>query len=52
MAFLDHCLPFGLATAGGIWGIVTDSIIEILHRNGVSATYKWVDDFLFFHIPN
>lgn len=48
--FIDHCLPFGLAPAGGLWGLIADAIVAILLAHGIGPTFKWVDDFLFFRL--
>jgi hypothetical protein len=45
--YIDHVLPFGLATTGGIQGTVADAIVNILEARRVSCVPKWVDDFFF-----
>jgi hypothetical protein len=49
---IDHVLPFGLATAGGIQGTVADAIVDILEAHGVHRIIKWVDDFGSFQEPS
>jgi hypothetical protein len=46
--FIDHVFPFGLATAGGVQGNVTDATVDILHSMELGSIKKWVDDHLFF----
>jgi hypothetical protein len=49
--YIDHVLPFGLATAGGIQGAVADAVVDILEERGIGPTVKWVDDFNLFREP-
>ncbi|PAV14793.1 reverse transcriptase ribonuclease H [Pyrrhoderma noxium] len=43
---------FGLASTGGVWGHVADMFADIFRSQGLGPITKWVDDFLFFHLPN
>ena len=49
--YVDHVVPFGLATAGGIQGVIVNAIVDILAAFGIEPTFKWVDDFLFVREP-
>ena len=49
--YIDHVVPFGLATAGGIQGVIADAIVDILAAFDIEPTFKWVDDFIFFREP-
>ncbi|KAF5384239.1 hypothetical protein D9615_003418 [Tricholomella constricta] len=42
---------FGLASAGGIYGIVGDAGTDIFRAEGIGPISKWVDDHIFFRIP-
>jgi hypothetical protein len=48
---VDHCLNFGASPCPGIWGRITDAMVEIYLGEGIEALIKWVDDFLFFWYP-
>ena len=49
--YVDHCLPFGSASACGIFGRVADSFVSICLAHNVDAILKWVDDMIFFRFP-
>lgn len=49
--WIDLALPFGLSTAPGILGVVTNFIYVYLRRLGLFAVLKWVDDFVVFRAP-
>lgn len=51
MIYVEHCAVFSLATSGGIQGCIADAAVAILKHHGVDEIKKWVDDFVFFHIP-
>ena len=42
----------GLSTAGNIQGGLADALLAILHSKSISPALKWVNDFVFFHIPS
>ncbi|KAE8179514.1 hypothetical protein CF328_g9456, partial [Tilletia controversa] len=53
---IDTRLPFGLASATGVWGSVADATLAIIHAHfdtevGLRAV-KWVDDFVFMKPPS
>ncbi|KAE8220475.1 hypothetical protein CF319_g6006 [Tilletia indica] len=51
---VDLRLPFGLASATGLWGLVADAtraIIERLYEKEGIRVVKWVDDFVFVRPP-
>ncbi|KAE8180883.1 hypothetical protein CF328_g9016, partial [Tilletia controversa] len=53
---IDTRLPFGLASATGVWGSVADATLVIIHAHfdtevGLRAV-KWVDDFVFMKPPS
>ncbi|KAE8183658.1 hypothetical protein CF328_g8112 [Tilletia controversa] len=51
---VDLRLPFGLASAIGVWGLVADAtraIIERLFEKEGVRVVKWVDDFVFVRPP-
>ena len=45
---VNTCNNFGLALAGGVFGLVADAKADIFRGNGVSPLAKWVDDHIFF----
>ena len=42
---------FGLATAGGVYGIIGDASTDLMRAAGIGPVTKWVDDHVFFRIP-
>lgn len=48
---INLCNCFGLASAGGNWGILADAFCDIARAKGIGPLTKWVDDFLFARIP-
>ncbi|KAF5384798.1 hypothetical protein D9615_000946 [Tricholomella constricta] len=42
---------FGLASAGGVYGLVSDAGADIFRAEGIGPISKWVDDHIFFRIP-
>jgi hypothetical protein len=49
--YINHNTPFGLASASGLQGEVTDATINIWEYHEISPAVKWVDDFNVFHFP-
>ncbi|KAG8717635.1 hypothetical protein FRC09_013965 [Ceratobasidium sp. 395] len=49
--WVDHCVPFGGASSGGIFGRCGDALLELCMSRGLGPAVKWVDDFLFFRSP-
>lgn len=49
--YLDHNVPFGLASASGLQGEVADATIDILKHLWIDPAVKWVDDFTIFRFP-
>jgi len=47
--FIDHVLPFSLATAPGIQGNVANVVVDLLLHWEFGPVFKWVDDFNFLH---
>ena len=43
---------FGLASTSGVWGHVANMFADFFRSQGFGPITKWVDDFLFFCIPN
>jgi len=50
--YIDHNVPFGLASASGLQGEVADATVDIWHSLRVGPVIKWVDDFNAFHYAN
>ena len=48
---VNVCNNFGLASAGGIYGLVANAGADIFRGNGIGPLAKWVDDHIFFRIP-
>jgi hypothetical protein len=48
---VNMCNNFGLASAGGIYGMVADARADIFRSNGIGPLAKWVDDHVFFRVP-
>ena len=48
---INTCNNFGLASAGGVYGMVADAGADIFRGNGMGPLAKWVDDHIFFRIP-
>ena len=49
---VNVCNNFGLALAGGVYGLVADAGADIFRGNGIGPLAKWVDDHIFFRIPH
>ena len=49
--FIDHNIPFGLASASGLQGEVADATVDIWYSLGIELIKKWVDDFVLFRFP-
>lgn len=41
---------FGLASGGGVYGLLGDAGAQIMHSRGIGPLSKWVDDHIFFRI--
>lgn len=50
--YIDHCCPFGLASASGIYGCLGDVLVEIFYHYSIKKLLKWVDDHVFFRSPS
>ena len=48
---VNKCNNFGLASAGGVYGMVADAGADIFRGCGIGLLAKWVDDHIFFRIP-
>ena len=48
---LNMCNSFGYTTAGGLFGFFGDALTDLLRAKGIGPVLKWVDDFIFFRIP-
>ena len=48
---VNTCNNFRLTSAGGVYGMVTDAGADIFWCSGIGPVAKWVDDHLFFRIP-
>ena len=48
---VNVCNNFGLASAGGVYGMVADAGADIFRSCGIGPVSKWVDDHIFFRIP-
>jgi len=42
----------GLSLAGNIQGMPADALIILFKTKSISNVIKWVDDFIFFCIPD
>lgn len=49
--YIDHCAPFGSASACGLFGRVADAFVAICLELGVELILKWVDDLIAFRYP-
>ena len=49
---LNTCNSFGCTTAGGLFGLFGDALVDLLRASGIGPIAKWVDDFLFIRIPS
>jgi hypothetical protein len=47
---IDTCNCFGLASGGGVYGLVGDAGAQIMRFHGIAPISKWVDDHIFFRI--
>ncbi|KIK77516.1 hypothetical protein PAXRUDRAFT_17444 [Paxillus rubicundulus Ve08.2h10] len=50
--YIDHNIPFGLASAGGLQGEVTDAVMHIWKILKVTPYKKWVDNITIFCLPS
>ena len=48
---LNTSNSFGGTTAGGLFGLFGDALADLLRAEGIGPILKWVDDFIFFRIP-
>ena len=48
---VNVCNNFGLASAGGVYGMVADAGTDIFRSCGIGPVSKWVDDHIFFRVP-
>ena len=48
---VNVCNNFGLASAGGAYGLVADAGADIFRGHGIGPLAKWVDDHIFFRVP-
>ena len=49
---INLCNDFGLTSAGGIYGELGDATLDIFRGQGIGPASRWVDDHIFFRIPN
>ena len=49
---IDKCLAFGCSSSAGVYGNLADASADIFRAEGIGPISKWVDDFVFFHIPS
>jgi hypothetical protein len=49
--YIDHNVPFGASSAGGVFGRVADAMSAILASEHLGPSKNWVDDFVFFRFP-
>src|SRR5882724_11222576 len=49
--YVDHCTMEGLSSAGNIQGSPADALVTIIKSKLFDVVLKWVDDFVFFHVP-
>lgn len=49
--YIDHNVPFGVASAHGLQGEIADATVDIWRGLGVKPVVKWVDDFNPFRFP-
>jgi hypothetical protein len=49
--YVDHNVPFGATSAGGVFGRVADAKSAILESEKIGPSKNWVDDFTFFRYP-
>ena len=48
---LNTSNSFGGVTAGGVFGLFGDALADLLRAKGIGPILKWVDDYIFFRIP-
>ena len=48
---LNTSNSFGCATAGGLFGLFGDALVDLLRMRGIGPILKWVDDFVFIRTP-
>ena len=48
---VNICNNFGLASAGGVYGMVADAGADILRCHGIGPLAKWVNNHIFFRVP-
>ena len=46
--YIDHNVPFGAASSGGVFGRMADAFSSILNSKGFGPSKNWVNDFVFF----
>ena len=49
--YIDHVVPFGASSSGGVFGHIADTKSAICTALGFGPNLNWVDDFLFFRLP-
>jgi hypothetical protein len=50
--YLNHCVAFGGASTGGVFGHLANTFVAICRVRGMSLCTKWVNNFLFVaHLP-
>ena len=47
---IDTCDYFGLASGGGVYGLIGDASAQIMCFHGIAPLSKWVDDHVFFRV--
>ena len=50
--YIDTVLPFGLRSAPKIFNAVADAVEWIVHQQGVSTVFHYLDDFLIVGNPH
>ena len=48
LCYISHIAPFGTASAGFVFGHVTDAMMAILQAHNIGLAKNWIDDFVFF----
>jgi hypothetical protein len=48
---INVCNNFGLTSAGGIYGLLSDATLDIFRAQEIGPISKWVDDHIFFRVP-
>jgi len=52
MVRVDRAVMFGLASSAGVFGCVTDMLVDIYTTSGFGPLVKWVDDFFVIRLPH